>query len=216
MDWGHWGYTGSSALEYNYLDPVPILENDAASPPLTGVPPGTGATSVLGGSDVPGGVDVAFESTEGGVLFAEFVAVPEDDLEQVAGVDRATFPFVLCGGAVHVWTLDFSGTFSGSIGLTFGYAKSTLSPVSSQSMATAGSSSPDLVLYQLVGRAWIPLETTIDEVAGTLTVTTDSLSTFMLGTSYRISLPALTAWGHLALVSCLIGFGVVYRRRAAR
>jgi len=211
-----WGYTGASALGYNYLDPVPILENDAASPPLTEVPPGTGEASALGGSGVPGGIDAVFESAGGGVLFTEFVSLPEEHLGQATGIDRALFPFVFSGGLVQVWTLDFSGTFSDSIELTFGYADSTPPPVSNQSMATAGSNSSDLVLYQLVGSRWGPLEGTIDETARTITVTADSLSTFMLGSSQRISLPALSTWGYFALVSCLIGFGLVYWRRDTR
>ena len=83
-------------------------------------------------------------------------------------------------------------------------------------MATGGLSSPELVLYQRVANRWSPLEGTIDEAAGTITVTTDGLSTFMLGTSQRVSLPALSTWGYFALVSCLVGFGVAYRRRVAR
>ena len=144
---------------------------------LTGtkVTSGTGSTGGCnGGSSVPGGVDYEFEDVSSeGSCFGEFSKADDDEIAiRVAAGEIDPISFMTPGGPVQFWKLEFSGSYSGNIHLTFAYDPSALPP---------GFDESTLCLYEYNG-AWQQLACIVDTTLNTITVTTPTLSTFALGT----------------------------------
>jgi hypothetical protein len=172
------------------LDPYALESIDLWTPPgappvaesclsSQSIPAGQGQScSVLGGSGVFGGVDATFDDTLGGTFAGNYSAVPIDEVQQETGLDPNSFSFELPGGLVQVWQMNFSGSFSGLATLVFGYADVSfpLAPLATASLLTT----PQLAIYQDIDGNWVDLAGTVDETAMTITVTTDSVSTFVL------------------------------------
>lgn len=141
----------------------------------TRVPSGPGSSGGCnGGSSVPGGLDYEFEDVfEDGSCFGEYSQADEVEIEvRIAEGEFDPFDFLLPGGPVQLWEVEFSGTFSGYVFLTFGYDPTILPPDLDQTT---------LCLYQFTDNAWQKLESAVDPVAHTITVTVSALSEFVLG-----------------------------------
>ena len=150
----------------------------------TQVVPGTNSTGGCnGGSSVPGGEDYRFDDVTGaGSCFGEYSQADANEISvRIARGEFDTLTFLQPGGPQQIWKLQFSGSYAGTVGLTFGYDATSL-PV--------GLDQSGLAIYQFDGAAWQKLATTVDTVGHTLRVTATYLSTFALGVdngvSYRV------------------------------
>jgi len=151
---------------------------------------------VNGGSGVLGGLDIEFdEVTSAGYFNAIYDPV---DLAEMTPEELAAIDFVLPTDPVMMWDVEFTGEFAGLVELTFGYDDSYLLP---------GFDEGDLwVWHKVAGPAWEQLTVlTRDLDNNTITVLTDSFSTFALGGA----VPEPT-FASLMLVG---GIGLLRRRR---
>lgn len=136
---------------------------------------GTGSSGGCnGGASVPGGVDYKFEDvTSEGSCFAKYSKADENEIAvHVAAGEFTPFTFLTPGGPAQVWEMEFSGAFSGSAALTFGYDATVL---------PAGFDETALALYQFTGDTWLKLASAVDTVTHTIAVNTTNLSVFALG-----------------------------------
>jgi len=141
----------------------------------TQVVPGTNSTgSCNGGSSVPGGEDYEFDDvTTPGSCFGEYSKADANEISvRIAQGEFDTFTFLQPGGLQQLWKLQFSGTYTGAVHLTFGYDATVLPP---------GLDPTGLAIYQFDGAAWQKLATTVGTASHTLMVTATNLSTFALG-----------------------------------
>jgi hypothetical protein len=127
-----------------------------------------------GGSSVPGGFDYEFEDVSSpGDCFGEYSQADESELAiHIAEGEFEPFTFLTPGGPAQIWRVEFSGTFSGSVHLTFGYDPTIL---------PAGFDETSLCLYQFNGASWQKLASTVNPVLRTIAVTVENLSVFALG-----------------------------------
>lgn len=149
---------------------------------------GTCGGSANGGSGHAGGVDFSFEKvTEIGNFFAEY-SIP-DEFEIQTRIDEGEFSAFTfaAAGTVQLYEVEYDGTFDGDLTLVFGYDASLLPP---------GFDPLDLRMYHYYSGAWHDLAGTVDPVAQTITITTDRLSPFAVGT-----VPEPAAAGALLLLS---------------
>lgn len=127
-----------------------------------------------GGSSVPGGFDYVFDDvTDAGSCFGEYSKADENELSiRIAdgGLDPVSFP--VPGYPVQIWKVDFSGTFSGDVFLTFAYDPTALPP---------GFDEDQLCLYEYDGSAWVKANGTTDSSTHTVSITTGTLTTYILG-----------------------------------
>jgi hypothetical protein len=160
---------------------------------LTGtrVPSGPGSSgSCDGGSSVPGGLDYEFESVETeGTCFSDFARPDDDELAvRIAEGEFEAFTFQTPGQPSQVWEVQFSGTYTGSINLTFGYDGSLL---------PAGLDENGLAIYHFTGGTWVKLPGTVDPLTHAISVSADALGPFALGvdalTSFTIGAEAAPA-----------------------
>ena len=122
----------------------------------------------MGGAWSPPGVDFEFDSASGGTLSALFESIPTS---MAGGIDDPTgVNFALASEPLQLWALDYDGSFTGAITLTFAYDDTTLLVPEA-----------DLKISHYEGEAWIELpKLAQDLVENTITVTTTSLSPFVL------------------------------------
>ncbi|MBE0543213.1 MAG: hypothetical protein IH623_17860 [Verrucomicrobia bacterium] len=127
-----------------------------------------------GGSSVPGGLDYEFEDvSEDGSCFGDYSQADEVEVEaRIAEGEFDDFSFLLPGGPVQLWEVEFSGSFSGEVHLNFGYDPTIL---------PAGLDQTTLCLYQFTDHAWHKLPGAVNPVTHTIAVTVSSLSKFALG-----------------------------------
>lgn len=127
--------------------------------------------SCNGGSQSIGGVDYGFEDvTLPGSLFAEYSCADEDEIAQHVAEGEYDVPdFMIAGSVMQVWELEFTGEFNGNVLLTFAFDPTLL-----------GDASP-LGIYHFTDGAWRFLGGTVDFLANTITVETESLSPFAIG-----------------------------------
>lgn len=141
----------------------------------TRVNPGAGsAGGCNGGSSVPGGVNYEFEqvSTEGS-CFGEYSSADENEIAvRIAQGEFGPFTFLTPGWPAQIWELEFSGVFSGSVLLTFGYDPLLL---------PAGFDESALSIYQFKADAWHKLTSTVNPLLNTISVAVAELGAFALG-----------------------------------
>jgi len=126
---------------------------------------------VNGGSGNVGGIDFVFdEVTAEGVFDGLYTPIDQADLTPE---DLMNMNFFLPTDPVMMWDITFDGEFTGFVELTFGYDDSYLLP---------GFDEEDLfVWHTLPGPTWEQLDVIArDLVNNTITVRTDSFSTFAL------------------------------------
>jgi hypothetical protein len=127
-----------------------------------------------GGSSVPGGLDYEFESvTAEGSCFDEFSKADNAELAvRIAAGEFGSLTFPTPGNPVQLWDIEFSGTYSGSVGLRLGYDASVL---------PAGFDETTLAIHHFSGGSWQALPCTVDVVNHTLSFSTATLGPFVLG-----------------------------------
>lgn len=176
---------------------------DVALSILTGyqVAGDTSSGSIGGGATSSGGVDYHFTGEHDGGSF--FLAFEREDAASVADLIAAgeigAPSFGTPGGALPLWEIEYDGSFSGTLRLTFGFDP-TLLPV--------GIDAARLRIYHWTGAAWADLGGSFDLARGQITVDTDSLSPFALGLA---PVPEPATWALLAS-----GLLVLARRRPRR
>lgn len=144
---------------------------------LTGtkVSTGSGSTgSCDGGSNVAGGIDYEFENVETeGTCFSDFSRADQDEVAaRVAQGDFPPFTFQPPSQPAQLWKVDFSGSHTGSINLSFGYDATLLPP---------GLDANGLSIYQSTGGAWVKLASAVNTTTHSIMVNTAGLGTFALG-----------------------------------
>jgi hypothetical protein len=141
--------------------------------------------SCNGGSSHIGGVDFEFENaTSAGTFFGEFSEANDEELGEREHEGQFALPTFLRPDGTNVtqlWNLEYSGTHSGLVHLTFAYDP-TLLP--------AGFDQSRLAIFHYHGAAWEQLPGTVDTAAKKITVTTTSLSPFAVGVSAAAPAPA--------------------------
>jgi hypothetical protein len=146
-------------------------------------------TTIAGRSPTSGQVDVTFPSASGGTLSNTNSLLTTSALAS----QTTSFNFALptIGGLVQTWDLSFSGTFSGPASLTFHYDPSTLLPDTDPSQ---------LEIQHFTNGQWVALIGTVNSTAETITVSTNSLSPFVLAEVPEPSTLTLVVVGGLALL----------------
>lgn len=135
----------------------------------------TGRGSCNGGSSHVGGVDFEFEDiNEEGTFFGEFSEADDAELMEREGYGEFLLPtFATPQGNVHqLWELEYSGTFTGNIHLTFAYNPALL---------PAGYDENQLAIYHFRDGVWEKLDGRVDTLNHLIHVVTASLSPFALG-----------------------------------
>lgn len=146
---------------------------------LTGtkVRSGTGSSgSCDGGSSVPGGIDYEFENVETeGTCFSDFSRADQDELAaRVAQGEFSEINFSIPSQPTQIWNVEFSGTYTGSVMVNFGYDASLLPP---------GFDEEGLAIYHSTGSGWEKIANgTVDPVTHNIGVSTTELGVFALGT----------------------------------
>lgn len=129
-----------------------------------------------GGPSVPGGVAYSFDdvSTDGS-CFGEFSKADAAELAVHIGQGEFdAFTFLTPGEPAQLWKLQFTGTFTGAVHLTFAYDPTILPP---------GFDETTLCLYEFNAGNWQLLAGSVDTLLHTIAVDTTNLSTFALGTA---------------------------------
>lgn len=147
-----------------------------------GTNPGSGSCN--GGSSHVGGVDFEIEDvTEDGTFFGEDSESDELEIEDMIEDGLFSLPnFVQPGGLSQVWDLTYTGSYNGRIRLTFAY---------DPALIPAGFDLSRLTMYHYHSGAWEQMVGTVDPVRHTITVSTESLSPFMLGVTSANAIPEL-------------------------
>lgn len=128
-----------------------------------------------GGAHNVGGLDFLFSGiSEEGSLFALYISADEDEMLERINAGQfgpADFP----GGSedyVQAWNITFSGSFSDSMTVSFGY---------DPALIPAGIDENNLALYYWNGSEWEHLPSMVDTEMNTVTTIISSLSWFGLG-----------------------------------
>lgn len=155
---------------------------------------GTGG-SINGGSTSAGGVDYEFErvGSEGGTLFASYEALTSQAIAEWIAEGKFGAPtFQIPGSRLQTFEVEFEGSFSGTVRLTFGYDANLLPD---------GFDEGELRVFHWRDGQWEDLGGTVDPIAHTITAYTDSLSPFAVAAvpepeSYALMLvgAGLVAW----------------------
>jgi len=157
-----------------------------------------------GGSSVPGGLDYSFETIDssGGTFFSSFSILRSSEIqEMIAENEFGPLTFVAPGGRLQLFEVEFEGSFSGQVRLTFGYDPSVLPD---------GFNEEGLRVYHWEDGEWQDLGGTVDPLNHTITVYTDRLSPFAIAAA----VPEPESYALM-----LAGLGFVYwrlRRNARR
>ena len=161
-----------------------------------------GSGSCNGGSSHVGGVDFDIEQiiTEG-TFFGDYAEADDDEMFERENSGEFTVPNFNEPNVTQtqIWHLEYSGTHVGRIRLKFAYNPGLLPP---------GTDENHLVIYHYNGALWEKLTGVVDGVAHTLTVTTASLSPFVLGLSLPGGDPVITTNVLPAAGGTVIGGGV--------
>jgi hypothetical protein len=169
---------GAQRWELGNLAPNQSVSFDVLLSILTGtmVPAGPGSTgSCDGGSSVPGGIDYEFESVETeGTCFSDFSRADQDELAvRVAQGEFSEINFATPSQPAQIWNVEFSGTYTGSVLVNFGYDPSLLPP---------GFDEEGLAIYHSTGSGWEKLSGgTVDSFTHRIAVSTTDLGAFALG-----------------------------------
>jgi len=144
-------------------------------------PGGSGqiVTSLLGGTGAPGGLTITFQdSGSGGDITADFSGLGVSEVEALLDdPDQAPagLGIFFAGGEAQVWEIDFSGTIDGPIELVLSYDDTLFGPDFDESVLGIAHKKDDGTI-----ETFGPDDVLIDDVANTITFTTDSLSPFFL------------------------------------
>lgn len=135
-----------------------------------------GGGSCNGGSSHAGGVDFEFDdiSVEG-TFFGDYSEADDNEMaerENEGDFALPSFPRPEGSTFTQLWNLEYSGSHSGLIHLTFAYNPSLL---------PAGFNENRLAIHHFNGSVWEKLDGIVDPVANTITASTTSLSPFALG-----------------------------------
>ena len=145
-----------------------------------------GHGSCNGGSSHTGGVDFDIENvTQDGTFFGEESEADEDEIADRIQDGEFVMPgFQQPGALSQVWNLHYTGSHSGRIRLTFAY---------DPALIPAGQDVTRLTLYHFHAGAWEQMVGIVHPGPHTITISTDSLSPFMLGVSTPNAMPDLTS-----------------------
>ncbi len=155
-----------------------------------------GPTELAGGAGVEGGVTATFGTvTTNGILTSEFLPTPlGDDASVLAGLGATSPIFGIPTDPAHIWNIEFTGAFTGDLTLTFGYDDAGLTNVDEAGL-----------LIWHYDNGWSPLPViSRDPFANTITVVTNSLSPFMLGSGQLVPEPATGALVAVLIVGLTI------------
>jgi hypothetical protein len=170
---------------------------------LTGtrVTAGTGSTgSCDGGSTVPGGIDYEFESVETeGSCFSDFSRADQDELAvRVAQGVFGEINFATPSQPAQIWNVEFSGHYTGSVTLNFGYDPSLL---------PAGFNEEELAIYHATGGGWEKLPgAVVNPLTHSIAVSTTELGAFALGVDAAVNF-TITATAAPADAGTITGAG---------
>jgi len=152
---------------------------------------GTGqqTVSVGGGTSHPGGLVANFSNitATGSLDVRSAPATVADMLNGTGPFGAGAVNFALPTGTsnVQIWDVAYEGTFSGLVSLTFAYEPIGLTAADQQA----------LCIYHYTNSQWLNLGGTVDLIAHTITVNTDSFSPFALGVPEPASLSLLALGG---------------------
>ena len=168
---------GAQRWTLGNLAPGQSVSFDVLLSILTGtrVPTGPGSTGGCdGGSSVPGGIDYEFENVETeGTCFSDFSRADQDEVAtRIAQGEFSAFTFQTPSQPAQLWKVEFSGTYTGAINVSFGYDVTLLPP---------GFDASGLAIYHFTGGAWVKLPGTVNTATHTITVSTTTLGVFALG-----------------------------------
>jgi len=129
---------------------------------------GDGAAASLLSGEPAGGVDITLDGSSGGTLSVTYSVVSRTSVVDYDFIAGDLGPDALSG--VQAWDLEFgSGSFT-TAQLVFGYDDTGLTLAQEQG----------LFVYHRVNGEWVAEATTVDTVANTLSITTDSFSPFLM------------------------------------
>jgi len=155
--------------------------------------------SVNGGSSNIGGIDFEFlDDHSDGQFFVSYDIEDMDGIaEMVALGEFGTPTFQTPGDQLQIFEVEFEGTFSGLLKLTFAYDAGLLTP---------GFDEEALHVFHWIDDEWVDLEGEVDSTNHTITAYTDRLSPFAIAAVPEPETYAMLLAG-LGLV------GIVIRRR---
>ncbi len=162
--------------------------------------PAAPVASVLGGATQIGGVDAQFAAGSSlGTFSAQQIPLAGLPLDSLSGLPALGLTSL--SQDAQVWNVAYSGAINGSVQLTFDYDPSRLTPAEQ-----ADPSRLSIAHFREDTKQWEILHGTVDPVNHTITVTTTSLSPFLLTSS----VPEPSAFA-LALLG--VTAGTFFRRR---
>lgn len=145
----------------------------------------SGGGSCNGGSSHVGGLDFEFDDIDQeGTFFGHYSEADDDEMLERENEGEFALPaFETPNGTVRqLWELDYSGAHTGLIHLTFHYNPALL---------PAGYDEKNLTIYHFHNGAWEQMVGVVDPVNHTITVSTSSLSPFMLGVPTANAVPTM-------------------------
>ncbi|MCP4002893.1 MAG: hypothetical protein GY725_01730 [bacterium] len=207
VQWDNWIQTDGSTNGLHAISAVLAIPNVDSCAVGSGA--GTGC-SPHGGPVVRGGVQATFDNVvTPGTFTAEACEVPADDVEDLSGpfcgLNPGALTFGLPTDPVLFWDLDFDGTFTGEITLTFGYGDAQLA---------SGFNTENFAIYHDEGGGLVSIDTSIDSVAKTVTVQVSSLSPFVLGKA-AVGVPLLpvsTLFVFVGAIAMLLTVALIYKK----
>ncbi len=164
--------TNPSGDSEAWLARVPLADE------FTALAAGLQTTSLGGGTGTPGGFDITLDSPDGGTVIGEYFTPTVTEINEQFDLDQIPNFLIPGPSTAQFWDLDFvAGTTPDEFELVFAYDPSLLGGISETAL---------IVLHLLEGggaeifRSGDP-GFSIDAAANTITLTTSSLSPFVLG-----------------------------------
>lgn len=143
--------------------------------------PGSGSCN--GGSTHVGGADFNFDDIDTeGTFFGEYSVADANELAEREQDGEFALPTFDTPGGTQLWNLNYTGTHTGGIHLTFHYDPALL---------PAGYDQSKLTIRHYTNGAWEQLVGKVDTAKHTITVTAGSLSPFMLATPTANAYPQI-------------------------
>ncbi len=189
--------TNPSGNTEAWLARIPLPDEFAA------LPGGVQSTSLGGGTGTPGGLDITLDSLDGGTVIGEYFTPTASEINEQFDLDQIP-NFQLPGpSTAQFWELDFVGTLTDDVTVTFSYDESLLAGLPEASL---------IILHLLEGGGAEIFQSgapgfSIDAAANTITLTTSSLSPFVLGIVPEPGTGLLVSLGFVVLA---------FRRRRTR